>query len=126
MLDLLGDDGKQGANGSASAGGADDVKLTVQLVDALAHTGDTHAQRDLRGSVGNHVVDSNAVIFNFDQHGIRVAFDAHAGGSGAGMAVHVGKRFLHDAKNRELEALLEAAKVIGDFSLHRDPSAFGE
>jgi hypothetical protein len=36
MLELLGDDGKQGANGSASAGSADDVKLTVQLVDALA------------------------------------------------------------------------------------------
>jgi hypothetical protein len=39
MLELLGDDGKQGANGSASAGSADDVKLTVQLVDALAIEG---------------------------------------------------------------------------------------
>jgi hypothetical protein len=84
MLELLGDDGKQGANGSASAGSADDVKLTVQLVDALAHTGDTHAQRDLRGSVGNHVVDTNSVIFDFHPHGIRVAFDADTGGSGAG------------------------------------------
>jgi hypothetical protein len=126
MLELLGDDGKQGANGSASASSADDVKLTVQLVDALAHTGDTHAQRDLRGSVGNHVVDTNSVIFDFHPHGIRVAFDADTGGSGAGMAVHVGERLLHNPKNRQLEARVEAAKVIGDFGFHRAPTAFGE
>jgi hypothetical protein len=42
------------------------------------------------------------------------------------MAVHVGERFLDDAKNRKLQAFLDPAKVIGDFSVHRNLRTFGE
>jgi hypothetical protein len=78
----------------------------VQLIDALAHASDPHARRHLGESVGKNLGESNAVIGDFYQHGIRVAFDAHAGGSGSGMAVHVGERLLDHAKNRKLQSLL--------------------
>jgi hypothetical protein len=42
------------------------------------------------------------------------------------MAVYVGERLLHDTKNRKLQAVLQTTKVIGDFSFHRNPSAFGK
>jgi hypothetical protein len=42
------------------------------------------------------------------------------------MAVDVGERLLDDAKNRELQALLDPAELIGDFDMHRDSSTLGE
>ena len=124
-MDLLGwVKGKHGANGSAVARGADDVKRAVKLVHALANSGDSDAEGHAGGRFRDDMEDAYAVVLDFDGNGLVVAFDVYGSGRGARMAVDVGERFLGDTKDGKFRFFLDAAKILGNVNLNRNATAF--
>jgi hypothetical protein len=73
----------------------------VQLVDPLANSGDPDAERYPVLPARENMKDSDSVVLNFDHDGTGMAFDTDGRRSGARVAMNVGQRFLHDAKDGE-------------------------
>jgi hypothetical protein len=126
MVNLLSGEREDGTQGSTGTGRAEQIKFALELGDAFAKTGDTDAQGKRGGRLGKNVKQANTVILHFDGRGMSAALDANGGGGGAGVAVDVGERFLHDAENREFQLFFETAEFVGDMDADGNAAAFGE
>src|ERR1700761_5853018 len=82
-----------------------DIELTAKLTQALSHAGNADTQRsnafDLRAR--RALFNSLSVVDDFELHSVMSVVNANFGVGAAGIAMHVGEAFLHDAEERHLD-----------------------
>jgi hypothetical protein len=113
-------------NAGAFAGGVENVRLAPELVDALAHAGNSDAEKRISAIAVRRQGHADAVVTDGKAYLCRCTFDGNLDCARLGVAVHVGERLLRDAEEGEFYFLGKALEIFGEGEIHRDAAALRE
>src|SRR3984957_7008484 len=115
--------GEFGYYAGAAVGVGANFEVAAELADAFAHALEADAATFGRTWSGRETL---APVAHFQADFAGGASDADAGARAAGMAVHVGERFLHDAEDGGFAFAGEAAEVRRQLDFDRNVAALGK